>query len=221
MSIQQAGASLQRKFYQAFAVTPVLDSGLTTQQPRRLLVRDTVPGVADHYVQRPGSQPKQLSTNRALDMTPAVRGGFQAGDIVLRGNAELVDTMALGGLATTVAQGLKTGNWRRHEGVVGHVGLVVKDRSGQLAVLEVVPEHVDPALDRRLTPAQRAKPHTWIRKLSIDDYFNKAPRGPVAQAAAATATAMTAGVSMPRHHRRRSRSMMAACMDIRTWRDRA
>jgi hypothetical protein len=108
-------------------------------------------------------------------MVPSVQ--VKPGDIVARGNGEAVETIARGSFGVMVERFLKTGKWEMHKGFIGHVGVVARGPNGKLGVYEVFTEAVDPGLEKLLTPAQKSKPHAFIRFMSLEEYFDNAPRG--------------------------------------------
>ncbi|MEB3222794.1 MAG: hypothetical protein VKS61_12025, partial [Candidatus Sericytochromatia bacterium] len=77
----------------------------------------------------------------------------------------------------SVQRFLKTGRWQAHQGDVGHVAVAGLDARGKLGVYEVFVGAPHPDLEKLVPRAQAHKPHTFIRFLSIDEYFNNSPRG--------------------------------------------
>ncbi|MEB3188412.1 MAG: hypothetical protein VKP72_13340 [bacterium] len=112
---------------------------------------------------------------RTLDMTPDVE--LRPGDIVARGNAESLLTMANGGLAVSVERFLETGRWDAHRADVGHVAIAGRDRSGRMGVYEIFVGKPFPELDRLLPENLRGKPHTFVQFRSAHSFFNDAPVG--------------------------------------------
>jgi hypothetical protein len=179
-------------------------SNVADDVARKLKVRETIPGALNPvrvstYVQQPGQAARELvpvaqvptklagdawrpsggtaltRVGKALDMTPDVP--IKPGDVLARGNGVALDAMSLGGLSVSVERFLKTGKWQVHKGDVGHVAVAGIGPKGQLGVYEVFVGAQHPDLEKLVTKAQAAKPHAFIRFLSIDAYFNDSPRG--------------------------------------------
>jgi hypothetical protein len=190
------------KFQNIFTRYGPLD--LPKDVARKLKIRETIPGALNPvrvstYVQEPGQVARELvsvapvptklatdawrsSSGRALtrvggalNMAPNVP--IKPGDVLARGNSEALDAMSLGGLSVSVERFFKTGKWKAHRGDVGHVGVAGIGPNGQLGVYEVFVGAEYPELEKLVTKAQARKPHAFIRFLSIDEYFNKPPRG--------------------------------------------
>jgi hypothetical protein len=123
----------------------------------------------DTFVQKKGAAALN-ATGKVLDMTPSVAGGFQPGDVVLRGNS--VFTTAESGWATSLTESLKDHDWHIHKSAVSHVGVVARDHDGQLVVVQMVSGDTPKELVDRLTPMQKKMKATFLRKDTLNDFFN-------------------------------------------------
>jgi hypothetical protein len=136
---------------------------------------------ADHwnetFIQSAQGPGKSARTGRILDMTPEVKGGIQAGDIVLRGWTELAT--AEGGWAASLTESIRTGYPHIQKSAVSHVAVVVKDpaRAGELRVIQWVDDPTAPELEAKLTRVQKAMGATFLQNVSLHEFFN--PEGAI------------------------------------------
>ncbi|MDB5095960.1 MAG: hypothetical protein JWM80_381 [Cyanobacteria bacterium RYN_339] len=134
---------------------------------------------ADQFIQKKGESAISTATGKVLDMTPHVEGGIKPGDIVLRGNS--VFTTAESGWATSLTESMRTHDWHIHKSAVSHAGVVVRDHSGELKVVQMVSGNTPAELADRLTPHQKKMKATFLRKDSLADFFN-IPGTPITKA---------------------------------------
>jgi hypothetical protein len=124
----------------------------------------------DTFVLKKGGVATSTATGKVLDMMPKVEGGYKPGDVVLRGNS--VFTTAESGWATSLTESMRTHDWHIHKSAVSHVGVVVRDHSGELKVVQMVSGNTPKELVDRLTPMQKKMKATFLRKDSLHDFFN-------------------------------------------------
>ncbi len=169
---------------------------------RDLTVKEIIPGAVSpvrrsSFVQTPGEPARQVTAQvpdqlrlgqvavkhaankpklgDVLDMTPAV--ALKPGDIVGRGNGLKLDTMAQGGLGVTVERFVRTGRWQPYKADIGHVGIVGVGPNGQMGIYEIFVGHPEPALEKLMPERLRRKPHTFVRFVTTDQFFNVVPEG--------------------------------------------
>lgn len=132
----------------------------------------------DHFVQT-GKTVVNAKTGVKLDMIPVVQGGFQPGDIVMRGNSLI--TTAESGMITTMYEGLAHGDWQIRKSAVSHAGIVVKDGNGEMRVIQMISGETPKELKHLLTPKQKKLGGTFLHNDSLDTFFNS-KKNPFTQA---------------------------------------
>jgi hypothetical protein len=131
----------------------------------------------DTFVQAATGVGKNLKTGRVLDMMPEVKGGIQAGDIVLRGWSTLAT--AESGWGASATESLRTGHAHIQKSAVSHVAVVVKDpaHAGELRVIQWVDDPTPKDLEDQLTRVQKAMGATFLQNVPLHDFFN--PKGAI------------------------------------------
>lgn len=132
----------------------------------------------ESFVQARGGQALSEKTGKALDMTPAVKGGFQEGDIVFRGNSAFCT--AESGWVASLLNFFKTGHWKIERARVSHVAMIARDpaHANDLRVIQMVSGDTPKDLVPLLTPMQRRLKATFLRNDSLNDFFNNAEGRP-------------------------------------------
>lgn len=173
------GGYLSKHVLEPFAQKPGLHLPKGTVN-KDLTVAERVGGKlqVDHFVQT-GKTAVNAQTGVKFDMIPVVEGGFQPGDIVMRGNSLV--TTAESGLVTTVYEGLAHSEWQIRKSAVSHAGIVVKDASGEMRVIQMISGETPKELEHLLTSRQKKLGATFLHNDSLDAFFNS-KKNPFTQA---------------------------------------
>lgn len=153
-----------------FADKPGMDLAKDVQKKLVTVEEDTAAGhLSDQFVQT-GDKAVNAKTGAALSMMPQVAGGFKEGDIVLRANSEAC--MAESGLVETLLNFFKTGKWNPIRATVSHSGIVVKDHTGAMSVVQMVSSESPPALESKLTAFQKKIKACFLQQVPVEKFFN-------------------------------------------------
>lgn len=160
----------EERLIRTFADKPGMDLASTVQKKLVTVEEDTAAGhQVDTFVQT-GNQAVNTKTGAALSMTPQVAGGVKEGDIVLRANSE--GCMAESGLVETMLNFFKTGKWNPERATVSHSGIVVKDHSGAMSVVQMVSSESPKNLESKLTNFQKKIKACFLQQVPVDQFFD-------------------------------------------------